>query len=103
MLIQRVIDNKDYAVEIGKPLYEKCYQTEAGQIKLALIKPYEDVSLYDIFEVTTGRVVIHNVGHLSKISFYNISDMFCKFGARKIKSCMATFPNVEELPLWKEK
>lgn len=103
MLISRNIDNKNYAVEIGKPLYEKSYQTAVGQIKLALAKPYEDIPLYNIFEVTTGRVVVDDVGRLSKSGFCNICDMLCKFGARKMKSCIMKFPDVEELPLWKEK
>lgn len=37
MLVKRNINNKNYAVEIGKPLYKQGYETEVGLIEFALV------------------------------------------------------------------
>lgn len=102
MLVRRNINNKGYAVEMGKPLYKQGFSTDSGIIELALIKRYRDSNIYDIIEVSTGMILVPNVGRLKKIAFINICMLFCILGFEKIKSRMSEHEKIEDLPLWKE-
>lgn len=102
MLIKRYINNKSYAVEMGKPLYKQGYNTDSGIIELALIKTYRSSNIYDIVEVSTGKTLVPNVGKLKKRAFVNICMLFCILGSEKIKSRINEDVKVESLPLWEE-
>ena len=102
MLIQRKIDNKDYAVEIGKPIYKQSYRTGCGVIEFALVKVYDTSPIYNIIEVSTGTTFVPNVGRLKKISFVNICTAFVFLGAEKLKSKINESKKIEDFPLWKE-
>lgn len=102
MLVKRYINNKGYAVEMGKPLYKQGFDTDSGIIELALIKTYRDLNIYEIIEVSTGMTLVPNVGRLKKIAFINICTLFCILGSEEIKSRMSKYEKIEDLPLWKE-
>jgi hypothetical protein len=102
MLVKRNINNKNYAVEMGKPLYKQGYKTGAGLIEFALIKTNKYSNIYDIIEVSTGMVLVPNVGRLKKLAFVNICMLFCVLGSKEIKSRMSKHEKIENLPLWKE-
>ena len=102
MLVKRYINNKSYAIEMGKPLYKQGFSTDSGIIELALIRTYRDLNIYDIIEVSTGMTLVPNVGRLKKIAFINICTLFCILGSEKIKSRMSKYEKIEDLPLWKE-
>lgn len=103
MLVKKCINNKSYAVEIGKPLYKKGFSTDSGIIEFALIKTYRGSNIYDIIEVSTGMILVPNVGRLKKTAFVNVCMLFCVLGSEKIKSRMSKHEKIEDLPLWKEK
>lgn len=102
MLVKRYINNKSYAVEMGKPLYKQGYKTGNGIIEFALIKTSEYSNIYDIIEVSTGMTFVRNVGRLKKIAFVNICMLFCILGSENIKSRISEHEKIEKLPLWKE-
>lgn len=102
MLVKRYINKKSYAVEMGKPLYKQGFSTESGIIEFALINTNKSRKIYDIIEVSTGMVLIPNVGRLKKIAFINICMLLCTLGSEKIKSRMSEHEKIEDLPLWKE-
>lgn len=102
MLVKRNINNKNYAVEMGKPLYKQGYETGAGIIEFALIKTNRHSNIYDIIEVSTGMTLVPNVGRLKKLAFINICMLSCILGSEKIKSRMSEHEKIEDLPLWKE-
>ena len=102
MLIKIYINNKSFAIEMGKPLYKQGFNTESGIIELALIKSYRGSNIYDIIEVSTGVILVPNVGRLKKIAFINICKLFCILGSEKIKSRMSKHEKIEDLPLWEE-
>lgn len=102
MLVKRNINNKNYAIEMGKPLYKQGFNTDSGIIEFALIKTYRGSNIYDIIEVSTGMILIPNVGRLKEIAFINICMLSCILGSEKIKSRMSEHEKIEELPLWKE-
>ena len=102
MLVKRYINNKSYAVEMGKPLYDQGYDTDSGIIRFALIKTNKGSKTYDIIEVSTGMTLIRDVGKLKQIAFINICMLFCILGSEKIKSRMSEHEKIEDLPLWKE-
>lgn len=102
MLIKRYINNKSYAVEMGKPLYKQGFSTDSGIIELALIKTYRGSNIYDIIEVSTGMTLVPNVGRLKEIAFINICTLFCILGSEEIKSKMSKYEKIEDLPLWKK-
>lgn len=102
MLIKKYINNKSYAVEMGKPLYKQGFDTNSGIIELALIKTYRGSNIYDIIEVSTGMTLVPNVGRLKKITFINICMLFCILGNEEIKSRMSKYEKIEDLPLWKK-
>lgn len=102
MLVRRNINNKSYAVEIGKPLYKKGYETDSGIIEFALIKTNKGSSIYDIIEVSTGITLVPDVGRLKEIAFVRICMLFCILGSEKIKSRISEHKEIEDLPLWKE-
>lgn len=103
MLVKECINNKSYAVEIGKPLYKQGFSTDSGIIEFALIKAYRGSNIYDIIEVSTGMILVPNVGRLKKTAFVNVCMLFCVLGSEKIKSRMSKHEKIEDLPLWKEK
>ena len=102
MLVKKYFNNKSYAVEIGKPLYKQGFSTDSGIIEFALIKTYRGSNIYDIIEVSTGMILVPNVGRLKKIAFINICMLFCILGSEEIKSRMSEHKKIEDLPLWKE-
>lgn len=102
MLVKRYINNKSYAVEIGKPIYKQGYKTESGLIEFALIKTDKSFNVYDIIEVSTGKTLVPNVGRLKKLAFVNICMLFCILGCEKLKSRISEHEKIEDLPLWKE-
>lgn len=102
MLVKKYINNKNYAVEIRKPLYKQGFNTESGIIEFALIKTYRGSNVYDIIEVSTGMILVPNVGRLKRIAFINICMLFCTLGSEKIKSRISEHEKIEDLPLWKE-
>lgn len=102
MLVKRNINNKSYAVEIGKPLYKQGYKTGSGIIEFALMNTNKGSSIYDIIEVSTGITIVPNVGKLKKRAFVNICMLFCILGSEKIKSKINENEKIEDLPLWKE-
>lgn len=102
MLVRRNINNKSYAVEMGKPLYKQGYKTESGIIEFALINTNKGSNIYDIVEVSTGKIFIPNVGKLKKLAFVNICTMFCFLGSKEIKSRISENEKIEDLPLWEE-
>lgn len=102
MLVKRYINDKSYAVEMGKPLYNQGFDTASGIIRFALIKTNKSRKIYDIIEVSTGMVLVPNVGRLKKVAFINICMLFCILGSEKIKSRMSEHKKIEDLPLWKE-
>lgn len=102
MLVQRYINKKSYAVEMGKPLYNQGFDTDSGIIRFALIKTDRGFNIYDIVEVSTGMTLIRNVGRLKKIAFVKICMLFCILGSEKIKARMSEHKKIEDLPLWKE-
>lgn len=102
MLVQKYINNKSYAVEMGKPLYKQGYKTDSGIIEFALIKTDKSFNIYEIVEVSTGMTLIRDVGRLKKIAFVKICMLFCILGSEKIKSRMSEHKKIEDLPLWKE-
>lgn len=102
MLVKRYINKKSYAVEMGKPLYKQGFSTDSGIIEFALIKNYRGSNIYDIIEVSTGMILVPNVGRLKQIAFVNICMLFCILGSEKIKSRMSEHEKIEDLPLWKE-
>lgn len=102
MLVKKYINNKSYAVEIGKPLYKQGFNTDSGIIEFALIKTYRGSNIYDIIEVSTGATLVPNVGRLKKVAFVKICMLFCILGSEKIKSRMSEHKKIEDLPLWKE-
>lgn len=102
MLVERYIDKKHYAVEMGKPLYKQGYETGSGIIEFALIKTNESPEAYDIIEVSTGMTIIGDAGRLKKNAFIKICMLFCILGSEKIKSRMSKYEKIEDLPLWKE-
>ena len=102
MLVKRYINKKSYAVEMGKPLYKQGFSTESGIIEFALINTNKSRKIYDIIEVSTGMVLIPNVGRLKKITFINICMLSYNLGSKKIKSRMSEHEKIEDLPLWKE-
>lgn len=102
MLVRRNINNKSYAVEMGKPLYKQGYKTGAGLIEFALIKTNKGSSIYDIIEVSTGITLVPNVGRLKGIAFVRICMLFCILGSESIKSKIREHEKIEDLPLWKE-
>lgn len=102
MLVKRKINNKNYAIEMGKPLYKQGYETDAGLIEFALIKTNKDLNIYDIIEVSTGMALVPNVGELEERAFVNICMLFCILGSKVIKSRMSEYEKIEKLPLWKE-
>lgn len=103
MLVKRYINKKSYAVEMGESLYKQGYKTESGIIEFALIKTNKYSNIYDIIEVSTGMVLVPNVGRLKKTAFVNVCMLFCVLGSEKIKSRMSKHEKIEDLPLWKEK
>lgn len=102
MLVQRYINKKSYAVEMGKPLYKQGFDTESGIIEFALIDTNKSPKIYDIIEVSTGMTLIRNVGRLKKIAFVKICMLFCILGSEKIKSRISEHKKIEDLPLWEE-
>lgn len=102
MLIKKYINNKNYAVEMGKPLYKQGFSTDSGIIKFALINTNKNRKIYDIIEVSTGMTLVSNVGRLKQITFVKICMLFCILGSEKIKSRMSEHEKIEDLPLWKE-
>ena len=102
MLIKRYINNKSYAVEMGKPLYNQGFDTDSGIIRFALINTNKGSKSYDIIEVSTGMTLVPNVGRLKEIAFINICTLFCILGSEEIKSKMSKYEKIEDLPLWKE-
>ena len=102
MLVKRYINNKSYAVEMGKPLYKQGYKTDAGIIEFALINTNKGSKSYDIIEVSTGMTLIRDVGKLKKTAFVHICMLFCILGSENIKSRMSEHEKIEDLPLWKE-
>ena len=102
MLIQSNIRNKTYALEVGKPIHKQGYRTGSGVIEFALVKPYDELSIYHIIEVSTGAVFVPDVGRLSKTSFENICRAFCFLGAEKLKKRINESKKVKDFPLWKE-
>lgn len=102
MLIKKYINNKSYAIEIGKPLYKQGFSTDSGIIEFALIKTYRGSNIYDIIEVSTGMILVPNVGRLKEIAFINICMLFCILGSEEIKSRMSKHEKIEDLQLWKE-
>lgn len=102
MLVKRYINNKSYAVEMGKPLYNQGYDTDSGIIRFALIKTNKGSKTYDIIEVSTGMTLVQDVGRLKKIAFVRICMLFCILGSEDIKSRISKYEKIEDLPLWKE-
>ena len=102
MLVKRYINKKSYAVEMGKPLYNQGFDTDSGIIRFALIKTNKGSKSYDIIEVSTGMILVPNVGRLKEIAFVNICMLFCILGSKDIKSRMSENEKIENLPLWKE-
>lgn len=102
MLVRRNINNKSYAVEMGKPKYKKGYKTDSGIIEFALVNINKGSSIYDIIEVSTGITLVPDVGRLKKIAFVRICMLFCILGSEKIKSRINEHEKIEDLPLWKE-
>ena len=102
MLVKRYINKKNYAVEMGEPLYKQGFNTNAGIIKFALINTNKSRKIYDIIEVSTGMILIPNVGRLKEIAFINICMLSCILGSEEIKSRMSKYEKIEDLPLWKE-
>lgn len=102
MLVKRYINKKSYAVEMGEPLYKQGYKADAGIIEFALIKTNKYSNIYDIIEVSTGMVLVPNVGRLKKTAFVNICMLFCILGSKEIKSRISKHEKIEDLPLWKE-
>lgn len=102
MLVKRYINKKSYAVEMGKPLYKQGYKTDDEIIEFALIKTNKYSNIYDIIEVSTGMILVPNVGRLKEIAFVNICMLFCILGSKDIKSRMSEHEKIENLPLWKE-
>lgn len=102
MLVKRCINKKNYAVEMGEPLYKQSYNTDDGIIELALIKTNRYSNIYDIIEVSTGMNLVPDVGRLKETAFVNICMLFCILGSKVIKSRMSEYEKIENLPLWKE-
>lgn len=102
MLIKKHINNKNYAVEMGKPLYKQGYETDDGIIELALINTNKSQNIYDIIEVSTGMTLVPNVGRLKETAFVNICMLFCILGSKVIKSRISEYEKIENLPLWKK-
>lgn len=102
MLVKRYINKKSYAVEMGKPLHKQGFSTDSGIIEFALINTNKSRKIYDIIEVSTGMVLVPNVGRLKEIAFINICRLFCILGSENIKSRMSEHKKIEDLPLWKE-
>ena len=102
MLVKRYINKKNYAVEMGEPLYNQDFDTDSGIIRFALINTNKGSKSYDIVEVSTGMTLIRNVGRLKKVAFVKICMLFCILGSEKIKSRMSEHEKIEDLPLWKE-
>lgn len=102
MLVKRYINKKNYAVEMGEPLYKQGYETDDGIIELALIKTNRYSNIYDIIEVSTGMTLVPNVGRLKETAFVNICMLLCILGSKVIKSRMSEYEKIEKLPLWKE-
>ena len=102
MLVKRYINNKSYAVEMGKPLYKQGFNTDSGIIEFALINTNKSRKIYDIIEVSTGMILIPNVGRLKEIAFINICMLSCILGSEKIKARMSEHEKIEDLPLRKE-
>lgn len=102
MLVKRYINNKNYAVEMGEPLYKQGYKTDSGVLEFALMKIKKNPNIYDIVEVSTGIALVPNVGRLKKIAFVRICMLFCILGSEKIKSRINKNKKIEDLPLWKE-
>lgn len=102
MLVKRYINNKSYAVEMGKPLYKQGYKTDSGIIEFALINTRKSPKIYDIIEVSTGMTLIRNVGRLKQITFVKICMLFCILGSKDIKSRISKYEKIENLPLWKK-
>lgn len=102
MLVKRYINKKNYAVEMGEPLYKQGYKTGAGLIEFALINTNKKRKIYDIIEVSTGMTLVPNVGRLKKLAFVNICMLFCILGSENIKSKISEHEKIEKLPLWKE-
>lgn len=102
MLVKRYINEKNYAVEMGKPLYKQGFNTDYGIIEFALINTNKSRKIYDIIEVSTGMILIPNVGRLKEIAFINICRLSCILGSKDIKSRMSKHEKIEDLPLWKE-
>ena len=102
MLVKRNINNKNFAVEMGKPLYKQGYKTGAGLIEFALINKNKGSNIYDIVEVSTGMTLVPNVGRLKKLAFVNICMLFCVLGSEEIKSRISKNEKIEDLPLWEE-
>ena len=102
MLVRRNINNKSYAVEMGKPLYKQGYKTDSGIIEFALINTNKGSSIYDIIEVSTGVILVPDVGRLKGVAFVRICMLFCILGSEKIKSRISEYKKIEDLPLWKK-
>ena len=102
MLVKRYINNKSYAVEMGKPLYKQGYKTGSGIIEFALINTRKSKKIYDIIEVSTGMTLIRDVGRLKQTAFVKICTLFCILGSANIKSRISEYEKIEKLPLWKE-
>lgn len=102
MLVKRYINNKNYAVEIGNPLYKQGFDTGSGVLEFTLMKIKKSPNIYDIVEVSTGKTLVPDVGKLKKTAFINICMLFCILGSEKIKSRINENEKIEDLPLWKE-
>ena len=102
MLVKRYINKKNYAVEMGEPLYKQGFSTDSGIIEFALIKTNKKQKIYDIIEVSTGMILVPNVGRLKKIAFINICMLSCILGSKRIKLRISEHEKIEDLPLWKE-
>lgn len=102
MLVQRYFNDKIYAIEVDEVIHKKNFVTESGLIELALVKPFNNLSEYNIVEVSTGKAIVTHVGRLSEISFINICTLFCKLGHKKIKSQINKNKKIEEFPIRKK-
>lgn len=64
-------------------------------IKLAYIKVNVPYKIWSIAECSTGRIMIHNVGSMSKQAFMEISSFIIKYASEKIERAIEAWEKKE--------